>query len=633
MNYIKLRCLVTIVAIIVICAVSATHASAQQTATSDVNRYVWDLSSLYRDNAAWEAERARIEKMLTTIGHLKGTLGRNAKSLADGMDKIIDLRRRAGRLGLYGNLRFDADTRSEEARAKYDIANALEAKVEVAISFAADEIRAIGAQRMEQLFRDEPRLKTHQWRINRMLRESSHMLSAEAQSIVRGLERWRILPNDIYQELIESDLGWRTIKDASGNDVLVNRSEYNRLSRSSNPNEQIAATHAFMGRLRQLEDVFGLLLTRRIEADARIAQHRKFADGIEALLFNQGIPRTAQQNLVEVTRANLGAFHRYLELRRRALGIERLTYNDLFISPPAGNRRFTVQETLDLAVAALAPLGADYQARVRELLKQPLMHLPPSPEKRENFAIYPPVGGANSYLFQKYRGDLRASRALAGAIVLLMRGAGTPPEATQDSLQDDSYTGIYGNAFLDAGRFLYDDYLTDQAKNKQERLGLLITSLDRMANTYLRYVLTSEFEANAQDLILKGSPPTGKQLSQMYLDLLRQYYGHEKNILMIDDFQAAQWIDIAVSFYSFEGLNFPFANAVGCMLVEKVRVGDTKVRTAFYQRLGADSDNRTSYDLLKQIGVDMTTGEPYQAVFRRMNALMGELEKLLPVRQ
>lgn len=626
-----LRLLAGLVTILIACA-PFTNVSAQQD-PDDVKRYVWDLSALYPDNASWEAERTVIKRNLATIGRLKGTLGRNAKSLADAMDEIVELRRRAGRMGIYGNLLSDADTRSEDARVKHEVGNSMEKEVEEAVRFAADELRAIGAKRMEQFFRQEPRLKIHKWRINQMLRESGHILSAEAQSVARGLERWRILPNAAYRELVESDLGWRTIRDASGNNVTVNRSEYERLVRTSNPNEQMAATEAFLGRLRQLENVFGLLLTHRIEADATIARHRRFADGIDALLFNQGMPRAAQRNLVEVTRANLGTVHRYFELRRRALGLERLTYNDLFIPPPSGNRRFTVKETFDNTVSAMAPLGADYQAQLRELLKKPLMHLPPSPEKRENYAVYPPVGGANAYLFMKYRGDLRTSRSLAGAIALLMKGDGTPREFAQDSLEEDIHTGIYDNAFLDAARFLYDDYLTDQASSEQERFAMLIASLDRLTNNYLRHVLASEFEAKAQDMILKGDAPTGKQLSQIYLDLLRQYYGHDKNIVTVDDTLAAQWMNIAVSFSSFEGLNFSFANAVACILVEKVRAGDAEVRKAFYRGRGNESDNRTSYGLLKQIGIDAAGLGPYQAVFHRMNFLLDELERMLKDKQ
>jgi len=83
--------------------------------SDDVHRYVWDLSSLFPSNAAWEEERAAVAKKLETIGRLRGTLGANARALVAGLDEIAELRRSAGRLELYGVLRTDADSKSEKA--------------------------------------------------------------------------------------------------------------------------------------------------------------------------------------------------------------------------------------------------------------------------------------------------------------------------------------------------------------------------------------------------------------------------------------------------------------------------------------------------------------------------------------
>ena len=130
-------------------------------------------------------------------------------------------------------------------------------------------------------------------------------------------------------------------------------------------------------------------------------------------------------------------------------------------------------------------------------------------------------------------------------------------------------------------------------------------------------------------MILKGSPPTGKQLSQIYLDPMRQYYGHDKGVVRVDEVQAAQWMNTPVSFDSFDGLNFPLSNSAGSMLVEKLRAGDAKVKKGFEARFSNDSDDITSYDLLKQLDIDLTSQDPYQAYFRRLNFLITELEQTL----
>ncbi len=115
----------------------------------------------------------------------------------------------------------------------------------------------------------------------------------------------------------------------------------------------------------------------------------------------------------------------------------------------------------------------------------------------------------------------------------------------------------------------------------------------------------------------------------MYLDLLRQYYGHDLNVVKIDDVQAGLWMNASVSFFSFEGLNFPLSNSVASLLIEKLRAGDAKVKKGFDARFSEDSDDITSYHLLRKLGIDLASPEPYQAYFRRLSFLMADLEKLI----
>lgn len=626
MSYIEKRCLVMLAAIVLLCAGTITDVSAQADAASEVNRYIWDLSSLYPDKAAWEAERSTIQQKLKTIDRLKGTVGRDAKSLADALEEVADLRSRAGKMAVYGFLVQAVNTRSETAQTQYNVGEVLETQVEAAVGFIEDEIRAIDKARLVQWMREEPRLQRHRRRINRILRDAPHTLGPEAQAVVETMARWPLQSWDIYWALMDSDLGWPTIKNSEGEDIVVNRSTYSPLRGSPDRNERTDAAHAFLGRLLSLDRVFGLLLTRRIEADLTIARHRKFSDGIEALFFlRDGMPQGSHKIGAEVARANLATLHRYVELRRRVLGLDRFTYSDLYAPPPASNRQFTVAEDIEIIVAASAPLGAEYQARLRKRLAKPWMHLPPQPEKRNMYGIFPPVGGANPYTIMNYTGNYDSSTRFAGAATLMMAFADIPRDRAPETRDDP---GIYSNGVLYVGNILHDDYLKDQATDRPERIAYLSHALQKLWREYFRWTIVAELEAGVQDLVMKGEPPTGAQVSQMYLDLLRQYYGQDKGIATVDDVFAAEWMIFRVPFLSYEQDFWPPAMAAACLLVEKLRAGDANARKGMHQVLGR-GDLDLTYPLLLEAGIDMTTPEPYQAVIRRMNTLMDELEGLL----
>ncbi len=603
----------------------APDITAQQSVggNQDVDRYVWDLSSLYPSEAAWEDDRRTIALKLQTIGSLKGTVGQNADAFARALNEIADLRRRAGKMAEYGVLVSMADTSSDKAQSQYNVGISLETQVEGAVSFVEDEVRNIPPERIEQYMRERPDLEVHRRRIHEILREANHILGPEAQAIVSSLNLWPSVSWDTYWALSEADLGWVIIDGPSGEKTAANRSAYFRLRGSEDRKLRAVVASAYLGKLKSLEIPLGILLTRRIEADLTIARDRKFRDGIEAQLFGEGLPPSAQQTMVRVAHDNLATFHRYLALRSRAFGVDQPSYLDVYADLPGSSHHFTVQETMDAIAAASAPLGKDYQARLRERVATPWAHLPPWPQKREEYGIWYAVGGAKPYGFMKYRETFNDSTGLAGLATLLTSYENIPPGHPTDTRNDP---GIYSNSILYAGNILHVDYLKDHAGDRHERMAYLIRALDRTAQTIFRHAMTTEFESAIQEQILNGHPPSGEQISALYLKLLRQYFGEGPN--QVDDVFATEWMSVRLPFGSFETLNWPFAMAAACSLVEKVRAGDMKARRGFDEVLGR-GESDVSYDLLNEAGVDLNTPEPYNAAIRRIDRLLDELESLL----
>jgi hypothetical protein len=116
-----------------------------------------------------------------------------------------------------------------------------------------------------------------------------------------------------------------------------------------------------------------------------------------------------------------------------------------------------------------------------------------------------------------------------------------------------------------------------------------------------RHPLTVEFESTIQEQILKGTPPSGADVSAIYFALLKQYFGDGKDDITVDNRFATEWASVRLPFGSFETINWPFAMASACSLVERVRAGDPIARKGFDGVLGR-GESDLSYDLLKQAG-------------------------------
>jgi oligoendopeptidase F len=587
----------------------------------DVDRYVSNLSSLYADYKAWDAERAHILQNIETIGQLKGRGSQSAKALADELDAISDLRSRAAKMGIYGQIESDLDTRSESAQAQGAVGRQLEAQVEAAVAFLPGDLRAIGEPLLTQWMKQELRLTRHRMRITRILQETPHALPTEQASILASMAGWPEVSQNTYWALMDSDLAWPKMQTTEGKTVEVNRYTYKTNFEGV---DRTRAAKVLLGRLQSLQNAFGVLYTSRVEADLTIARYRKFSDGVNAMWFlRDAMPEGSLRIMADVARANLATLQRYMKLRVRALGLNRVDYGDLYIAPPAVDRRFPIAEVMKMAIDVAAPMGTAFQDHLRQRMEAGWMHLPPWPQKRDTYGIYPPVGGAKPYLIMSYRDDYASARTFAGSVIRMTAKADYPQDSLPDTTDDPA---IFGNGGLEAAQTLYDDYLVDHAATRQEKITYLLYSLDSQAKGFFRWVLFSELDAKVEQLISAGKTPTGAQVSQMYLGLLHDYFG---GTVVVDDVFAGEWMILSsVPFESYEHQGWPAASAAAACITEGLHAGDKNARQAVDGVYGGGDSDR-SYYLLRRVGIDMATRAPYEMLFRRLNRQLDQLENQL----
>ncbi len=158
---------------------------------------------------------------------------------------------------------------------------------------------------------------------------------------------------------------------------------------------------------------------------------------------------------------------------------------------------------------------------------------------------------------------------------------------------------------------LHDDYVRAHTQDVGERITYLIYSLDLLWSRFFRWTLVSDLDAQIEQRIIQGKTPSGKEISEMYLRLLHQYYGDEADV---DSF-AEEWMLFPVPFLSYEHQLWVPAIAAACSVMEKLERGDTDARsvTEIYGR----GDMDRSYQMLRQLNIKLDTRDPYQSVIRR----------------
>jgi oligoendopeptidase F len=277
---------------------------------------------------------------------------------------------------------------------------------------------------------------------------------------------------------------------------------------------------------------------------------------------------------------------------------------------------------MNIAIAASAPLGPEYQQRLHQRFQAKWMHLPSWPNKRVTGEVYPPVGGANPYFIIGYLPTFPKSRAFAGCVTLMMSDAEIPRDRVPDT-RDDPAT--YQNCVIYIGEFLFDDYMLAHARDRRERIACLVNSLDLIWNQYFRWVLASELDARVEQLIKDGRSPAGTEISKIYLNLLRDYVGGEDKVETVF---GTEWITYSIPFESYEYQFWPPAMAAAASIMDGTKTGKIDINKAVTGVFGRGDSDR-SYQLFQQLGMDLSSPDLYEAVIRRMNRQLDELERVL----
>ena len=297
--------------------------------------------------------------------------------------------------------------------------------------------------------------------------------------------------------------------------------------------------------------------------------------------------------------------------------------------------RYPPEQALALTLEAFAPLGPEYVEALRRGYASRWVDFLPNTGKRAG-AYSSTVYGVHPYQLLNFNGAWEDVSTLAhesGHSMHSFLSTASQPYATAD------YSTFVAEVASTLNESLLFRHVLERTDDDQTRLFLLASFLDTMRTTLFRQTLFAEFELRMHEAVERGEPLTGESLSQLYLALLRKYYGHDEGVVRIDDRYGAEWAYIPHFYSEFYVYQYATSMIGGMMLAEDI-VGEEAVKAGrsaagrdAYLRLLRSGSSKYPVDLLKEAGVDMTTSRPFEAAMREMNRIMDEIERIYARRQ
>jgi oligoendopeptidase F len=586
----------------------------------------WNLAEIYPSDAAWQEAKQRFLKELPAVETYQGTLGRSADRLLGCLDLMGRLNKEFARLFSYANLSVDQDMRVPSSAALQQETGQLGAMFGEKSAFIEPEILAIDPAVVHAFVGGDRRFDPHRHYLDDLLRRQAHTVTAAEEQIIAAAELMAGAPSGIHDLLVNADFPYPEMELADGRRVKLDPSEFARQRRSPNRQDRKEALAAYMNRLNDYRRTFGALLNAQIMKDLFQMKARKYASCLESSLDGDNIPVPVFRSLIAGVNANLGTLHRYLQLRQRILGLDRLHYHDL--SAPlvaAAARTYTFEEARDHLLAALQPLGDEYLAVVKQAFAGRWIDVYPTEGKRPGGYSNGWAYDVHPYVMINYGGTYDDMSGLAHELGHAVHSQLSNTHQPFAAAASPRFVVEVASTLNEA---LLVDAMLKQSRDDEARLSMLGNYLDGFALKIFRATLISEFELRIHELAEKGEQLTGDGLNGMYLELIRKYYGHAKGVCIVDDGIQSEWTVIPQLYSGFYAYQYATAFTASAALSELVISGDRAATRRYLAFLSAGGSDY-AVALLKKAGVDMAASEPFELCMAKMNRVMDEMENIL----
>jgi oligoendopeptidase F len=604
---------------------TATTRPRNRAAIDDEHK--WNLADIYPDWETWDVARGDLEHRIEEYAALKGTLAQGPSQLLAAYRLNDDLGQLAHKVYFYPSLRYDEDQRDNQVNGRKQQVQALMARWQQATSWFSPELLTIALTTVRGWLASHHELAVYRFAIEEVFRQQEHVLDENGERLLSLSTRLSGSPHEVYGALSTSDAKFPEITLSTGEKVTMSYGQYRAvLAMNRNQADRRSAFFAHYGTFEKTLNTYAAIYHGVCQRDWFHARSRGYQTTLDAALHGNNIPRSVVDTLIASTREGVEPLRRYHRLRRRALKLERYCPYDFSIPLVEWDRRHGYDEVLAPIVDAVAPLGAEYQRRMRRGFSERWIDVYENDGKRSG-AYSAPVYGVHPYMLLNWSDTLDDVFTLAHEMGHSMH---TMLSHERQPFVYSDYTIFVAEVPSTLNEALLLEHLLARATERDERIVLLQHAIDNITSTFYTQVLFADFELEAHGLVERDEPVTADVLSRIYQDRFTTYYGDSVDT---ETLTPMTWARIPHFFHTpYYVYQYATCFASAAKLAKEITSGPAASRAGArdrYLELLSAGGNDHPMTLLKHAGVDLSEPSTVRAVVEQLDHLVSRLEELV----
>ncbi|MGE5248719.1 MAG: oligoendopeptidase F [Bacteroidota bacterium] len=585
--------------------------------------HTWNAESLFATPKAWEEEVDAIIAGLPQITQYEGRLDEGPGTLADALATVEGLTARAWRTVVYAGFSHSVDTTDQTAAAMKSRSDSIIGQLGAASAFVRPELLSLGADTLLAWTSEEPRLAHYGQYFRNLFRQQPHVRSSEVEEVLGMLSDPFGGAHTAAGMLTGADMKIPAGTDSQGNPVEISEAIVSKVMSDDDRRLRQTVWDNYHNTLFSYRNTLATNLITSLKQALLLSRVRRHKSVLEMVLSEYDVPVTVFHNLIGTFRKHLPVWHRYFEVRRRALGVDSLEPYDMWAPLAQDAPRVPFERAVDLIAEGLLPMGRDYVGVLRDgCLEQRWVDVYPNKGK-QNGAFSSGSQGTHPFIMMSYTDDISSVSTLAHELGHSMH----------------SYLTWQNQPFVYADYSLFAAEVASNFHQAMVRAHLLSSNPDRsfqiavieeaMSNFYRYFFIMptlARFELETHTRLEKNQPLSASALIELMADLFGEGYGGRVHVN--HDQVGMTWARFGHLYSDYYVYAYATGIAGAHALAGRVLRGQPGAVEDYLGFLKAGCSDYP-LEVLKRAGVDLTTPAPVDEAFHIMADYVDRLEKLL----
>lgn len=587
----------------------------------------WNVEALYPTFAAWQKDLSTAATHSETpkwpeLKKFKGRLGESPQVFIQCLETLLEISRKLAKLYTYAHLRHDEDiTRTEYKEAFIQITTLLHSLSEEA-SWFEPELLSLSEEQIQAILAS-PEVAPFRFYVEKIVRLRKHTLPPEQEELLARAGKALQAPHKAFSAINDADFKFGKIVDEQGVERDLTHGSYALFIRSQDRNLRERAFKQLFGKYKEYENTLCELLNGEIQGHLFYTKARKYKSCLEAALYPKNIDTSVYHALIKAVHNKIPTLHKYVELRKKILGVQELHYYDLYVPlTKQVNIKMPYKQAEEVVIKAVQPLGSEYQEYLRKGLETERWVDRFENKNKRSGAYSSGCFDSMPYILMNYKDLLRD-------VFTLAHEAGHSMHSLLSRKHQPYHYSDYPIFLAEVASTFNEELLMrlllEKATTKEEKIYLINEKIEDIRGTLFRQTMFAEFELAIHEMAEKEIPITPALLKETYRKLNAFYYGPA---IAQDPEIEIEWARIPHFYYDFYVYQYATGISAALALADKVTTGGRKEQEAYLNYLKAGS-SRFPIDTLQLAGVDMRSPAPVEAAIAKFDYLVQELEKLL----